>query len=886
MTISAGTRLGPYEILAPIGAGGMGEVYRARDSKLDRDVAIKVLPESVAADADALSRFEREAKAVAALSHPNILAIHDFGRSEGVAYAVTELLDGETLRGKLDTAPVSQRQAIDWALQIAKGLSAAHERGIVHRDLKPENVFVTKDGHVKILDFGLAKRVADAAPDQKTSAPTGSGHTEPGTVMGTMGYMSPEQVRGLPVDHRSDIFSFGAVLYELLSGHKAFKRHTASDTIAAILKEEPAELTGSGRNISPALDHIVRHCLEKEPGNRFQSAKDVAFALSEASGSTAVTSPSGARAAAAPAASGGKKRMLVVAALLIAAATAGIFLARRSNRSSGAGGVKRIAVLPFENLGSPEDDYFADGISDEIRGKLTSLPGIQVIARGSSTPYKKTNKTPRQIAEELDVQYLLTATVRTEKSGGTNRVHVSPELVDVSQPSAPTSKWQQPFDGALTDVFQVQADIASRVAQALGVALGAGEEKQLAERPTKSLPAYEAFLKGEQAANGLTKNDPPSLRKALGFYGEAVALDPAFAQAWARIAIANSLLYTNSTPSPEVSERARQAAEKAIALAPNDPLSYEAMGTYKRLILRDYRGAREEYARGRSLSPGNSELIRALGTVEIGLGQWDAALEHFREAERLDPRSVSVHIWMGRTLLGLRRQPEARQAIDAGLALSPDILDLIEQRAMSFLGEGTIAGARGYLAALPKGIDPAELVAYLANYQDLGWILTDEQKDVLLRLTPAAFDDDRGSWGLCLAQVLWWKGDVAGARKYAEEARQAMEEQLRAAPNDPGRRIGLGLALAYLGRGEEAIREGQRGVELDPVTKDATNGPYILHQLVRIDILAGQPEKALDNLERLLKVPYFLSPAWLTIDPNFDPLRGNPRFQKLVAGAK
>ena len=287
MTLSAGTRLGPYEILAPLGAGGMGEVYRARDSKLERDVAIKVLPQSLAADPDALARFEREAKAVAALSHPNILAIYDFGTHEAAsAYAVMELLEGETLRGKLDAGPISQKQAVDYALQIAKGLSAAHEKGIVHRDLKPENLFVTKDGHLKILDFGLAKKVEAVAPGEETSAPTVSGHTEPGTVMGTMGYMSPEQVRGLPVDHRSDIFSFGAILYELLSGKKAFKKDTASDTMAAILREEPPELTQSGRNISPALDHIVKHCLEKDRDNRFQSANDIVFALSEASGPT------------------------------------------------------------------------------------------------------------------------------------------------------------------------------------------------------------------------------------------------------------------------------------------------------------------------------------------------------------------------------------------------------------------------------------------------------------------------------------------------------------------------------------------------------------------------------------------------------------------------
>jgi TolB-like protein/Flp pilus assembly protein TadD len=884
LTLASGTRLGSYEILSPLGAGGMGEVYRARDTKLDRDVAVKVLPASVANDADALSRFEREAKAVAALSHPNILAIHDFGRDEGVSYAVTELLEGETLRGKLDAGPVSPKQAVDWALQIAKGLSAAHERGIVHRDLKPENVFVTKDGHVKILDFGLAKRVDAAIRGEPTSAPTVEGQTEPGKVMGTVGYMSPEQVKGLTVDHRSDIFSFGTILYELLSGRRAFKRDTSAETIVAILTHEPPELAGSGQNISPALDHIVRHCLEKEPGNRFQSAKDVAFALSEASGPTTVTS--GVQAVAAPPAS--KSRLLATAAVaVLLAAAAGVVLVRRSHRSLGeAGGVQRVAVLPFENLGSPEQDYFADGISDEVRGKLTSLPGIQVIARGSSTPYKKTAKTPRQIAEELDVRYLLTGTVRWQKSGAGSRVQVSPELTEVSGSGAPTSKWQQPFDAALTDVFQVQSDIASRVAKALGVALGAGEEKQLAERPTKSFPAYEAFLKAEEANGVLAKNDPPSLRKALGFYNEAVALDPDFAQAWARISMTHSLIYTNSTRSPEDAERARQAAQKAIALAPNDPAPYRALGNYKRLVLGDFRGALEQFAKGRSLAPGNADIVRAACLAEASLGQWDAALQHTRESQRLDPRSVSVYGYLGRMLLALRRYPEAREAILSGLALSPDNLNLIEYRAMTFLGEGNLADARASIASLPKSVDPSELVAYSANFNDLGWILNEEQRQILLRLTPAAFDDDRGALAICLTQEYWWRGDIGVARKYAEEARKAFEDQLRTSPNDDQRHAFLGLALAYLGRGEDAIREGLRAVEILPLTKDAYNGPYDLHQLVRIYILAGQQEKALDSLERLLQTQYAVSRAWLAIDPNFDPLRKNPRFQKLVVGAK
>ena len=271
---------------------------------------------------------------------------------------------------------------------------------------------------------------------------------------------------------------------------------------------------------------------------------------------------------------------------------------RQPHRGGGeAGGVKRVAVLPFENLGAPEDDYFADGIADEIRGKLTSLPGVEVIARGSSTPYKKTTKTPRQIAEELNASYLLTATVRWEKSGGASRVHVSPELVDVSRPDAPTSRWQQPFDAAITDVFQVQSEIATKVAQALGSALGAQEQKQLSEKPTQNLAAYDAFLKGDAIRNS-GASDPPSLRRALDFFEQAVALDPGFAQAWAGVSWANSLLYGNSAPSPALAERARQAGEKAVALAPNRPEGYLALGYLERLVSRDYNRALEEYEKG------------------------------------------------------------------------------------------------------------------------------------------------------------------------------------------------------------------------------------------------------------------------------------------------
>jgi tetratricopeptide (TPR) repeat protein len=435
-------------------------------------------------------------------------------------------------------------------------------------------------------------------------------------------------------------------------------------------------------------------------------------------------------------------------------------------------------------------------------------------------------------------------------------------------------------------VFQMQSDIATRVAESLGVILGAAETKRLAEKPTQNLAAYDALLKGEEASNAMAYTDPASMRSALKFYERAVALDPSLAKGWARVSSANTLLYANSAPTPELSERARAAAEKTIALAPDAPEGYGALGSYHRLVLNDFRGALEQYEQGRRRAPGSGPLLAATALAEQGLGKWEYAVEHLRQAERLDPRSVAIKRILGMSLLRMRLYPEARAALDRALALAPTNLDAIQYKAMTFVAEGNEPAARAVFAEAAKTVDATALVAYFANYWGLGWLLDEHHRQLLLRLTPSAFDDDRAQWAIVLAQACALSGDQSGARTYAEEARKALEEQLRSVPQDADRHVSLGIALAILGRKEDAVREGKRGVALDPIAKDAYGGPWVQQEFGRLLLLVGEPEKALDQLEPLLRISCVLSPGWLAVDPNFAPLRSNPRFQKLVASRK
>jgi serine/threonine protein kinase/tetratricopeptide (TPR) repeat protein len=603
----------------------MGEVYRARDTKLERDVAIKVLPKSVAADPDALARFEREAKAVAALSHPNILSIFDFGTYDGISCAVMELLEGETLRSRLDAGPIPQREALDLALQGARGLSAAHQKGIVHRDLKPENLFVTRDGHLKILDFGLARRSGEVERADVTSAATATRHTQPGTVMGTVGYMSPEQVRGEVADARSDLFSLGAVLFEMLAGRRAFRRDTAAETLTAILREDLPEISGSGSRIPPALAAVVRGCLEKDPGRRLPSAEALVLRLREVIESSR---PSGAT------------------------------RARRKNA------IDSVAVLPFVNAGGDaEQDYLSDGITERLIDTLSQLPKLRVMARSTVFRFKSRDTDPLAAGRALDVRAVLTG--RLARTGETVRVQA--ELVDVS---TGFRLWGAQVDRTTRDLLEVEDVLAREICEHLRFKLNAPEKKRVARHHTKDAEAYQAYLKGRYFWNKWT---PDGMRAAIVFYEKAIERDPSYAGAWCGIADAWGVLGNiKAVPPAEAFPRAKTAALRALELDPGLAEAHASLGFLRRFFDWEWSSAEREFREAVRLNPGYATGRRWYGQFLSGMGRHEEAISEVRHALDLDPLSVIIHTALGDVLFYARRYDDAIAVYRKALELDPD----------------------------------------------------------------------------------------------------------------------------------------------------------------------------------------------------------------------
>jgi eukaryotic-like serine/threonine-protein kinase len=906
-----------YRVLALVGSGGMGEVYRAEHVGLKRPTALKFMRPALGQDASALARFRREAEQASRIAHPNVGAIYDFGETEdGLVFLAMEFIEGESLadriKGEGRLGPTDAAHIIGGA---AAGLAAAHRRGILHRDLKPANIMLASEcragaaqdrftiGTVKLVDFGIARSImGEVHPTE--AGPIAPSLTGTGTVLGTPAYASPEQLAGEPLDARSDVYALGLVAFEALTGQPAFDATDPRQLIAERLMgsaRRVADVLSAGEApwrdaVQPMLDRALAARAEQRYADPTEFAAELAAALDvplSTSGPYGARTPSDEERATEPlsVASRRSRAPWVAAAgavAVVVVAGVAVVFARRARPTPGAPppaativAAPRLAVLPFENLGAPEQTYVVDGITDEIRSKLAGVPGLQVIARASSNQYRATRKPLQDVARELGVRYLLTGTVRSERTPGAGEnVRVAPELVEVtSEGAAPVSRWTQTLDATMADVFAMQADIASRVAGAMNVALGGGARAQLAAAPTRDPAAYDAYLRGHE----ILRSDPADLRRRLRYFQRAVALDSSFMLAWVERGRVASILYSNGVPDPALAREAKQSAERAIALAPQRGEGYGVLATYLNLVEQDPVRALEAARKARALSPGDPELMRPLAIAERQQGRVEESLRDMRIAAERDPRNaITVHL-LGDALLWARRYDEARDAAERALALAPDVSEMIENRAMVSLAQGDLAGARRVLASVPASVDRGALAAAVAMYYDLPWVLDEADQRRLLVLGPDAFDGDRLSWAWALSQMWTVRGDVARARAYADTALAAADEQLRASPGDAQRQIVRGLVLATLGRFTDAIAAGERGMAEARKRWTATNGPYMQHQLARIYLIAGQRDKALDQLEPLLRMPYYLSPAWLRIDPNVAPLRGSARFERLVS---
>ncbi|HEX2454714.1 MAG TPA: protein kinase [Vicinamibacterales bacterium] len=550
MTLQSGTRLGPYEIESPLGTGGMGEVYKALDTRLDRIVAIKQLTPEYR------ERFEREARAIAALNHPHICQVYDVGPD----YLVLEYLEGQPVRG-----PLPPGEAVRVAIQIAGALQAAHERGILHRDLKPANIMVTTGGTAKLLDFGVAKRL-ELAPDVT--------ETTPGAVLGTPAYMSPEQVEGQPIDTRSDIFSFGAVLYEILAGRRPFAGQTTSEVIAEILRDDPPPLSAP-----PALERVVMRCLAKKPADRYQTMAEVSRALEAASLRPATRSPS-------------------------------------------------IAVLPFANLsGDKENEYFSDGLADEIINELARIPGLKVIARTSAFAFKGRNEDVRRIAEALGVTKVLEGSVR--RSG--DHIRVTAQLISAADG---THMWSERYDRSMSDVFAIQDEIAQAIAKAFRMKMAAKKAGLRGHAP--ALPAYEAFLRGRHQ---LFKFTPDSWPRAKGWLEQAIALDPAYADPHMVLGLGHFLqAFTGSQLLRDLAPTVRAEAHRALALNPSDPQPHILLGSLAAAHDYDWNEAADRFRDAMKATPVSADTRWAYATLYLSaFGRFEESAAEMEHAVERDP---------------------------------------------------------------------------------------------------------------------------------------------------------------------------------------------------------------------------------------------------------
>jgi serine/threonine protein kinase/tetratricopeptide (TPR) repeat protein len=881
--IGPGSQIGRFWIEQELGRGGMGVVYLAQDTNLGRPVAIKSLPPEIAENTELLSRLKREAKILASLNHPNIATIYEEFQEEGISYLVMEHIGGDTLAERLSRGPLALEETLSVGLQVAEALSAAHNQNVVHRDLKPGNIKITPEGKVKVLDFGLAKAIGSQYPALQDTT------TEPGKIFGTPPYMSPEQARGKPVDYRSDIWSFGCVLYEMLTGKVPFKGETPSDTLVKILGKDP-DWQSLPQTTPPNIQVLLRRCLEKNPRSRLQHIGDAVIEIRET-----LSPPSTAPPMTCPilvslepdvAAKTRLRRIAMIIGAIIIVVAAGIAIWFVNKKTSVPFSKEiRLVVLPFENLGPSEDEYFAVGITDAITARLATIHGLGVISRQSAMQYKKREKSTQQIANELRVDYILEGTVQRERPADPNsRVRIIPQLIKASND---THVWAQAYDNDMSEVFQVQSDLAEQVAQALDITLAERERQALRSRPTENMEAYDYFLRGDEY--GRRSELENNFKIAIQMYERAVELDPKFALAYAHLSKSHANMYWYYYDRTEQRlAMAKKAVDKALQLAPDSPETHFALGHYYYHGQSDWDRALEEFAIARKNLPNDSDLLSFIGYVQRRQGKFEEALANIKRASELDPLSNIKASELGETFELMRNYPEAMRYYNRAISLAPDVPGAYyDKSGLYLLWEGNKEKARMVIEQAAQNIGSFGEDPFLVLMSVRLNVLDGKYQEALAQLSSCKVEAFSSQFvfipkAQVYAQINGLMGNKEVEQAQYESAASILETRIQQEPNDARFHSSLGIAYAGLGRKQDAIREGRLAVGLLPVNKDAMRGYSRATDLARIYVMVGEFDLAIDHIEFLLSIPGGLSIPLLRLEPVWAPLREHPRFKKFL----